>query len=231
MFQTKDYPLAKLNLELAKAERNYKIKPNDFLEIDLYANKGERAIDFNIPKPEANIPTTNRSAFTPRYLIQANGKVDLPLIGEVFLEGYTLHQADSALQKAYMPYYAEPFVVTRFSNKRVTVLGAINQVVPLNNQNMTVMEVLALSGGISNSTRVRNIRLLRGDLNKNPEVYVIDLSTVQGMKASQLQVQENDIVYVEPLRRPFIESLGDASPIISIISSIVGVLIFTRVIR
>jgi polysaccharide biosynthesis/export protein len=228
MFQTKDFPLAKLNMQLSKAERNYKIQPDDFLEIDLYANKGERAIDFNIPKSESSIPTTSGSRFTPKYLVQANGKVDLPMIGEIFLQGYTLHQADSTLQKAYVPYYAEPFVLTRFSNKRVTVLGAINQVVPLNNQHMTVMEVLALAGGISNATRIRNIRLLRGDLNKNPEVYVIDLSTIQGMKNSQLQVRENDIIYVEPLRRPFIESLGDAS---SILSSIVGVLILIQAIK
>ena len=56
-------------------------------------------------------------------------------------------------------------------------LGAIeSQVVPLNNENTSLVEVLAASGGLKPEARVQNIKLIRG-----AEVYRVDLSTVSGM--------------------------------------------------
>ena len=219
MFKPEKYPLAALVLS---AEKNYRIQPNDWLDVQLFGEKGEKAIDFNINFDPARQVTGNRntSGNLQRYLVQTNGYADLPRIGSIYLKGYTLHQADSLLAQAFTEYYKDPFVITRFLNKRVTVLGTINQVVPLNNENMNVMEVLALAGGISNSAKVRNIRLLRGDLNKNPEVFLINLSTIEGMKNSQLAVQENDVIYVEPVRKTFVESLGDVSPLIGLLYTI-----------
>jgi polysaccharide export outer membrane protein len=225
MFKPEQYPLATLT---ASAEKNYKIQPNDWIELQVFDQKGERAIDFNINTDPSRQINTNRSSQTgqPRYLVQANGTVDLPRIGNTYLKGYTLHQADSVLAKAFSEYYVEPYVITRYVNKRVTVLGTINQVVPLNNENMTVMEVLAMAGGINNTAKVKNIRLLRGDLNNNPEVYLINLSTVEGMKHSQLFVKENDIIYVEPVRKTFVETFGDVSPILGLVTSLVTLVVF-----
>jgi len=230
MFKTKGYPLSNLKLSVAEAEKNYKIRPNDFITVELFDNKAERAIDINIYKP------TDQSAASPRgtgsasstasakYLIRENGLVKLPLVGDVYLKDYTLHQADSVLEIAFNQYYEKSFVTTKFANKRVTVLGTITQVVPLINEKMTVIEILALAGGINNTAKVQKIRLLRGDLNKNPQVFLIDLSTVQGMAESQLYVESNDIIYIEPVRKPIIESISDIYPLIGISTSVLSLI-------
>ncbi len=230
MFKTKGYPLSNLKLSVARAENNYKIQPNDFITVELFDNKAERAIDINIYKP------TDQSAVSPRgignaasttsakYLIREDGVVKLPLVGDIFLKDYTLHQADSVLEIAFNRYYEKSFVTTKFANKRVTVLGTITQIVPLINEKMTVIEVLALAGGINNTAKVQKIRLLRGDLNKNPQVFLIDLSTVQGMAESQLYVESNDIIYIEPVRKPVIESISDIYPLIGISTSVLSLI-------
>ena len=64
------------------------------------------------------------------------------------------------------------------------------------------------------------MRLLRGDFN-NPEVYVIDLSTIEGLRQANLAVQPDDIIYIEPAQRP-LSGLRDFTPIISAITSILA---------
>jgi polysaccharide export outer membrane protein len=225
---------AGLPLAVAEAERNYTIKKNDYIEIKLYANKGEKLIDFNIGlQGSANTAgvATNQENRGPRFLVQDDGYVKLPQLGMVKLEGYTLIQADSVLENAYNNFYVEPFVNTNFANKRVVVLsGSKGQVIPLVNEQMNLIEVLALFGGVESNARVRNIRLIRGDL-KNPEVYIVDLSTIDGMMKSSLLLKANDIIYVEPVRKPIIESISDVTPFVSLISGLISIITLIALLR
>ena len=125
----------------------------------------------------------------------------------------------------YSTYYENPFVNLQVVNRRVVVLGALGgQVIPLSYEDMTVIEVLALSGGLDNFSKANNIRLIRGDLD-DPQVQVMDLSTIQGMREAQLLVQPNDIIYVEPIRRVVTESVRDVAPVVALLTSMITLLV------
>ncbi|WP_246164230.1 hypothetical protein [Xanthovirga aplysinae] len=49
---------------------------------------------------------------------------------------------------------------------------------------------------------------------------IIDLTTIEGMKKADLKIYPGDIIYVEPVRRVFSESIRDVTPILGILSSI-----------
>ena len=222
---------AKLRVAVNRAAKNYLIQPNDYLEVHVYTNKGERILD---PNGELQFGSaaggkvsgtsgTGSGSNGSDFLVQADGTLVLPLVNRVKVVGLSLLQADSILRKSYNEYYKDPFVTTRISNNRVVVLGAPGgHVVPLNNDNMNLLEVLALVGGPDGSGgggglyryggRISNIRIIRGDL-KNPQVQQIDLATLDGMRRANLQVEPNDIIYIEPVRRPLLEILYDASPV------------------
>ena len=224
LFST-DQPAGAGSLEMAvtEATRNYIIQANDYLEVDVSTNRGEILIDpnYEIIK-EIGVSGQNQTLRQkPRYLVRANGEVTLPVVGDVKLAGFTLYQADSILARHYATLYEEPYVITRYINKRVIVLGtAVGQVIPLQNENMNLVEVLALAGGITNQARTDNIRLIRGDL-RDPEVQIIDLSTIEGMRAASLKVQSGDIIYVQPVQRVAAEVIRDISPILSLVTSVV----------
>ena len=197
---------------------------NDRLEIRVYTNEGERIIDpdFELQK-ELNNNNIRREKSI--YLVQKDGKVKIPMVGEVELVGLTQREAEKKLEEAFSKFYVEPYVIAEFVNKRVIVLGLENsQVIPLENEDMNLMEVLALAGGVQKNMKVDNIRLIRGDLD-DPQVQIIDLSTIEGMKQADLKVYSGDIIYVEPVVRVFSESSRDLIPFISIITSFVALIL------
>ena len=170
------------------------------------------------------------------FLVQADGTVVLPLLNRVKVSGLSLLQADSVLQARYNEYYKEPFVTTRVTNNRIFMLGSTGgQVISLANDNMNLIEVLAQAGGIDGGSggggfyryggKASNILIIRGDL-KNPRIQQVDLTTLEGMRRANLQMEPNDIVYVEPVHRPVLETLTDAAPIISFTSLILTTTLF-----
>lgn len=255
---------AKLRDVVNRAERNYIIQPNDYLEVRLYTNEGERILDPNgelqfgnmmgtggtgsigISRPQSGVggrqggqqqQQQQQNQNSTQFLVQHDGVVRLPMVGYQRLTGLTLLQADSLLQTKYTEFYKGVFVTTRVANNRIIVLGATSggsgQVIQMYNDNMNLLEVLATAGGIDGAFvgttatgragRADNIRLIRGSL-KNPQVQIIDLTTIDGMRRANLQVEPNDIIYVEPIRRPFYEGLQDATPLFGLIASIASVI-------
>jgi polysaccharide export outer membrane protein len=230
-----------------QAVGTYRIRPNDYLDVRVYTNNGERLID---PNGELGFGSpggaqgTTRATQTPQrgaqggsgtpsasdYLVQPDGTVVLPVVSRVAVAGLTSQQADSLLQLRYEKFYRGVFVQTRVTNNRVFVLGTPGgQVIPVNNENMNLVEVLAYVGGINGGAggansvggNASNIRLIRptpnGDL-KNAQVQIVNLNTIEGMRRASLRVQPNDIIYIEPSRRSaFIQSLQDAAPLFSLI--------------
>lgn len=214
------------DLEHAKflAERNYRIQINDRLEIRVYTNEGERIIDPDY-ELQKELNTNNLRREEGFYFVQKDGKVKIPMVGEVMLEGLTLREAERSLEGEFSKYYKDPYVILRFINKRIVVLGLeSSQVITLENEDMNLLEVLALAGGIQKNMKVHNIRLIRGDLN-NPEVQIIDLSTIEGMQKADLRVYSGDIIYVEPVVHVFSESTRNLIPVISIITSFVALIL------
>ncbi len=182
--------------------------------------------------PTGNSGTVNtgggggRGGFLRRYLIQETGSIVLPMIGQTTLAGLTLYQADSLLTKKFSKFYEEPYIITRYINKRVMIMGAMgNKVLTLTNENMTLLEVLTLAGNFDNNTRANKIRLIRNANTGNPVMKNIDLSTWEGLKNAELIIQPNDVVYVEPRRRAGSEFLADFAQVASAIGSSVTLIL------
>lgn len=229
LFTTEGEHLAEAAQLMAKeVERSYIIEPFDYIQLEVYTNKGERIIDPNYELIKENFSNQRQMRPTPHYLVEADSTVKLPVVGKVQLGGLTLLQADSLLELAYSEYYKDPYVITQYSNKRVIVLGAVGgHVIPLANEDMSVIEVLALAGGLGSDAKGHNIRLIRGDL-KDPVVQVIDLSTIEGMRKASLQVQSGDIIYIEPIKKIVSESVRDVAPVLSVITSLVTLLVLIQ---
>lgn len=205
--------------------QEYRIAPNDILKINVYYQNGEDFLDmFSM----ADIRTMNAST-NPNtgieFLIEFDGQIKLPYLGYVKIDSMTMREATLFLEKEYAQFLNNPMVRLQVTNKRVTIFpggsGGSAKVINLINDNTTLIEALALAGGI-NDGKAYKIKLIRGDL-KNPTVYQIDLSTVDGLKQADLVLQANDIIYVEPAK-VITQFMKEFSPYLSLANTILLVL-------
>lgn len=218
MFQLKEQKPTELTESLLTAERNYTIQINDILKLNVFSNNGERIIDPNrdLARAQGSTAASAQNNFVPTYQVNVDGEIKVPMIGLIKVTDMTLREAELLLQKEYNKFYKDCFVSLVYDSKRVVLLGAVGgQVIPLHYDNMKLTEVLALSKGIGMDGKAHNIRLIRGE-----EVYLIDFSTVAGLQAGNMVMVPGDVVYVEPLRRPFIEGFRDVSTISGFIISL-----------
>ncbi|MEJ2005759.1 MAG: polysaccharide biosynthesis/export family protein [Cyclobacteriaceae bacterium] len=197
-------------------ETQYQIEAYDQLELHVFTGKGEILIDPNMELIDRNVQNTEELRPDLYYEIRPDGTAYLPMIGEVKLAGRTIPEAEDFLEERYADFYKEPYVKLFFLNKRVFLLGGFgSRVIPLSSENMTVAEVHALSERDDTEIRASELRLIRND-----KVFELDFSTAEGYMRSRMRVEPGDILYVEPVRRPFSEWLRDTSPLITMLSSV-----------
>lgn len=223
--------------------KNYLINKNDFLEFQIFSNHGEILVD---PTSEfAKQVTSSGSSSAARavkYLVQSDGCVDLPIIGHTKVDSLNIHQCDSLLAQLYGKYYLDVFVLSKVSNPRVFVLGlgiggnssgggnstGKAHVVTLDHENTTLFEIIAKNGGVGLYSYTNRIKIIRGSLS-NPTIFTVDISRWDTYQQSNLVVQPNDIIYVEPLRRGAIEFLKDFSQISGVATILISFYILTRI--
>jgi len=212
---------AVLKQQSIEAEKNYLIQRNDYLKLEVYTSGGERIIDPDLKLLKDMPNQNNMTQPDPNYLVDINGVAKFPMIGEFKLEGLTIRKAEEVLQKEYSKFYKDPFVILTYTNKRVVVLGAPGgKVIPLTNENVSLIEIIALAGGIDNNAKAQNVRVLRDD-----QFFLADLTTLEGYQKSNMIMQHGDIVYVEPVRRPVSEATRDYSALFSVAISITTLIV------
>mgnify|MGYP002620948436 CR=1 FL=1 len=213
-----DYaPIDSLN----ETKNDYRIDINDILQLRFFTNDGIKVLDIssNAQGNQAQLFNPNNSL---NYVIQNDSLVQLPVVGGVNLVGMTIREAELHLQDMYSSKYIDPFVQISITNRRVVVFpgnGGEAKVLYLQNNNTTLLEAIALAGGITERGRASRIKLIRKDENGKRQVYKIDLSTMQGLEYTDIIVQANDYIYVDPVPELGREILKEITPIVSLISS------------
>jgi polysaccharide biosynthesis/export protein len=204
----------------------YRISPNDIVGFSVYSNDGQKLVDLTTVSSSltsttgANPQSSQRTMIS--FTVEPDGYVKLPIIGKVKIKDMTVRDAEKMLEQQYSTFYVKPFVTIQVLNRRVMVFpgaGGAGRVINIQNENTTLIEALAMAGGIAQTGKAYKIKLIRGDT-RNPQVMLIDLSTVEGMKQSNLMLQANDIIYVEPVARVSQEVLSQITPIVGIITSL-----------
>ena len=206
----KDYAYDKIVDSLS--QQNYRIESNDVIQVRIFTNDGFKIIDLS--------NTNANFSINLDYIIERDGTAKLPLVGNTKLAGLTVREAELFLEQIYSEYYVKPFLIIKIINKRVIVFpgnGGVAKVITLSNNNTTVMEALALTGGIAEDGKAYKVKLIRNDGSPKPKVYLMDLSKIEGIAAGQTVVLANDIIYVEPRYRFAQTLVGELSPIITLL--------------
>ncbi len=194
---------------------DYRIFPTDFITMRILSNEGFKMVDLS--------PTNNTSLMISSVdiTVELDGSVKLPLIGRINLQGMRLREAEQILETRYAEYYIGPFVTMRVTNKRVAVFpgnAGLARMIPIVNNNTTIIEALALAGGVSEDGKAFKVKLVRRN-GTEFKVYLMDLSTIKGLRDGTAVVQANDLIYIEPQNRYFLRIMTQVYPYVSVLST------------
>ena len=163
----------------------YKIQPHDRLLITSYKF------------PEVTPNSMNEKGI----LVDSAGYINLPLIKRVHVAGLTQNQAARLLERKYSKYLRNPSFNVEVLNKRIYVLGEVRKpgVVPLDREQMSILEAIAYAGGLSDNAVRDNIIVISKDpYTHKMHMRKIDLTNFDALQRSNIILKPDDIVYVQP---------------------------------
>lgn len=157
------------------------------------------------------------------YLVNYDSTVVLPLIGRVNLCGLTRREASEKLEQEYRKFIVGPIIDLNISSLAVTVLGEVNiqGKVLLDKENTSLIDVIAMAGGIKDAGKKKNIKIIRGN-----QVILVNLKKTDALYDANIIMHDNDIVYVEPYRaKAATEPFVAVQPALSILTTTLQTLI------
>lgn len=171
----------RLAVEPPRAKELYTVYPPDVLRIDI--------------SPDTAMSTVST--------VRPDGRISLPILGDVEVEGLSPTEIDEKLTEALEPFIRNVDVtvtVTGFHSKRYYVIGEVPRQgdFPLTGE-ISAWEAVAIAGGYTRRAAPNFTRVIRGDPDE-PQVFPVALARIalKGDTASDVILQENDVVYVPP---------------------------------
>lgn len=178
------------------------IQSNDILSISVSSLNQEATAIFNTPNNSfvtANSsPSVNMQS--PGYLVNPDGNIQFPVIGDIMVAGLSTNQLRTQLTKSLIDrkLLVDPIVIVRHLNFRVSVLGEVSRpgVINVPSEKISLLEALGSAGDVTVFGRKDNVMVLREE-NGVKKIIRINLNTSELFNSPYYYLKSNDIVYVE----------------------------------
>ena len=148
---------------------------------------------------------------TTQTRIDAHGRINLPLIGEITVGGLTANEAQDAIQRAYRDgrFLRNPQVtvnVEEYAPREVSIQGQIRNpgryTLPIEST-FTVVELVTKAGGITDIGKGTAVSITRINPDGSQKTFTVDVeSLIRGKKGqgknedNVLLLEPGDIVYI-----------------------------------
>jgi polysaccharide biosynthesis/export protein len=164
---------------------------------------------------EITVDFAGRPDLMAKLVVGPDGRITLPLAGDVMLAGQTREEAAKAIDTALANYYSNleaQVVVTKYTANKVLVLGAVEKpgVVTFDGT-PTLLEALSRGGLETGPNKAAQIPERCAIYRGHDEVVWVDLKTLidSGNALADLRLRRDDVVYVPNGSERFVSVLGE----------------------
>lgn len=189
-----------------------RVKPGDKLTVTVQSTDIEASSIFNKqlhfnnsrnPAASRKILSSKSPASTDYYLVQPDGTINMPVIGNLKVIDKTTDEIKQMIDLKIDPYFSlhdKPVVTVRFQGYKVTVIGEVNRPgdVYTNNERIGLMEAIASGGDLTIYGKRKNVMLIRENAYGAKIVHLFDLTDANIFNDPYYYLQQNDVIYVEP---------------------------------
>ncbi len=218
------------------AQKEYKIKKNDILYINIKSSNPEIQKFFNTNK--VGVSQTNKgNLYLSGYIVDRNGEIELPVIGKLKVENLSFDQVKALIkQKMLHSQFSslnDIFIIVKLAGVPYSIVGEVNN--PQNSilykTNPNIFDVIANAGDIKLTGDQTDIMIVR-DVDGKKIKGKLDLTDSKVVYSDFYRIRPNDIIYVKPRRQ---KTLGTGTTLtqtitttITALSLITSIIILTR---
>jgi polysaccharide export outer membrane protein len=140
------------------------------------------------------------------YLVNEEGNIIFPKMGKINVLQMTQGELQDSIQRHLLPLVKDAQVNVRLINFRVTFINAnkASTVTILNNKT-NILQFFGNVGGVDWMDKRDDVMLIR-HVNDQRTVYRLKLTDKSIFSSPAFYLQPNDVVYVEPNKRKFLET-------------------------
>jgi polysaccharide export outer membrane protein len=133
--------------------------------------------------------------------VDANGQIDMPVIGLIPVAGLTIKEAEEKIEKTSADYLRSPSVSIRLMNFQITLIGEVLRqgTFILPDPRVNILEAIGQAGGLTENANRQNIRIIRSE-NNTAKIYALNLLEDNSLSSQNFFLTPNDIVLVNPRR-------------------------------
>lgn len=178
------------------------ILKNDVLSVFISSANAEASALFNTNSNyQVNTTTsTGNQANLAGYLVNNEGLIQLPILGNIKAAGVTRKQLKADITNMLLDkkLLIDPIVTIRYLNFEVTVLGEVEHPTVINvpNERISLVKALGLAGDITVYGKKDNVLLIRENDGRR-KIKRINLNSKNFLTSSYYYLQPNDVIYVE----------------------------------
>lgn len=144
-------------------------------------------------------------------IVTSDGKIVLPLVGSVKVDGNTISETEKMLEKLYSVYISKPRItitVKYYSKRQVFIMGEIKNPGGYQyEENLKLLELISKAGGITQYAG-KNIKIYRGE--KEQQVINVNLEEIIRDISKDILLYPGDIIEV-PKQPKTISIIGEVS--------------------
>lgn len=206
---------------------NLKVQPEDLLKITVHSLDPLAAAPFNIEQEGQLQMGGNQGAqmlelFTG-YFVDQGGYIDFPVLGRISVVGKTLEEVKIDLMGQLTEYLKDPVVNIRYLNFKVTILGEVNlpNTLRLTNKRVTLLEAIGMAGDLTDYANRTNILVIREEAGVRT-YQRLNLQSDEIFTSPYFYLQQNDVVYVEPIQARVATVADPAQRIISYTTAVLS---------
>ena len=195
-------------VDLSRSQYLYdaRIMPKDQLTITVSAADEKAALPFNLTVPSAytaNSRSTYSQPALQTYLVDNDGNITFPIVGQLHVGGLTKSEAEQLVLERISPFVNEtvnPIVTVRMTGYQISVIGEVARPGTFNvsREKITGLEALAQAGDLTIYGQRKNVQLIREDSTGRKSIHFFDLTDADIINSPYYYLQQNDVVYVTP---------------------------------
>ena len=196
----------------------YRLQPADVLRIEVVSLTDK---EFDIFKEEStNVNNRNLDPILTGYLIDSNGYISLPFVGDILVQGLTTRQVREKLNEILSEYLESPVANVRLISFTFTVIGEVTRPGKFEtfDDKVNLLDALATAGGVTQYGNFKSVKLLRTEDGVSTMHYLNLLDgNLQGSEF--FYIKPNDVIVVDQLKNKNFR-LNSASNIALILTAV-----------